>query len=416
MNTGTKIILWVLRITLPCLVIGAAVVLYLYIMKTAPEHKRKRPEERKVFVEAAQVHLQNTVVHVHATGTVIPVERVALKARVSGEVLELNPQFEPGEIIKKGEVIVKIDQADYLLDEKLAESKLVQAEYEYKLELGHQEVARHEWEILDNPENATELEKELTLRKPHLKRAKAGVESAKTNLERARLNLQRTSVSLPFDALVLSRNVSVGSQVTAQSELGVFVDASRFRIEAIIPFDQLGWIKLPSGGEAGASAEIRPSGGSNESVCWQGTVTGLVPEIESRGRMAQLLIDVENPLEGDVPLLLNSYVLASIASRELKNVFVIPSRAVHNGDLVYVVNKESRVVFKKIGTIWRDKEWVVTESGVEDGDMVIISEVPSAVPDMRVEVIKKDDPRLRPASGTASQQAGGQQSTESGTK
>jgi hypothetical protein len=103
--------------------------------------------------------------------------------------------------------------------------------------------------------------------------------------------------------------------------------------------------------------------------------------------MAQLLVDVENPLAGEVPLLLNSFVSVAIASRELKDVFVIPSQAVHNGEVVYVMNSESRVVFKRIAAVWRDKEWVVVESGLENGDILIVSDVPSAVPNMQVELL-----------------------------
>jgi len=385
MNKSANIIVWILRIALPVLVIYGAFLLYHYLLATAPEQMRKTPEERKVFVTALKMNPQSKVVRVRATGTVVPVERVALKARVAGEALKLHPEFEPGDIIKKGEVIVMIDQADYLLTEKLAQSQLVQAEYEYKLELGYQQVARHEWEMMDHNGTASELEKELTLRKPHLEKAEAGVAVARTNLEQVRLNLARTAVTLPFDALVLSRNLSVGSQVTAASELGVFVDASRFRVEVTVPFDQLDWIQMPSAGRPGTTVEIYPSGGSEDRPRWHGVVTGLAPEIESQGRMAQLLIEVQNPLAGEIPLLLNSFVSVAIASRELKDVFVIPSQAVHNGEVVYVINGESRVVFKTIVSIWRDKEWVVAVSGVDDGDILITSEVPAAVPNMRVE-------------------------------
>ena len=405
MNKTANVIIWLLRIILPCLVIFGAVQLFKYMQATAPEQKRKRPQERKVFVEAEQVNLQNKVVQVHATGTVVPVERVTLKARVAGESLKLHPKFEPGEIIKKGEVIVMIDRADYLLEEKLAESQLIQAEYEYKVELGYQEVARHEWEMIEDNENASELEKELSLRKPHLKRVEAAVASAKTNLEQVRLNLQRTSVSLPFDALVISRAISIGSQINAQSELGVFVDASKFRVEVTIPFDQLDWVQFPVNGNSGSPVEIRPSGGSNGSALWQGVVTGLVPEIESLGRMAQLLIDVEKPLQGKVPLLLNSFVSVAIASRELKAVFIIPSRSVHNGDTVYVMNGESRVVFKKIIALWRDKKWIVVESGLEPGDTLITSDVPSAVPNMKVELLQESGDRGQ-ESGDRDQESG----------
>ena len=391
MNNTENNFLWFLRITLPFLVIGGSVMLYRIMMGSAPEQEKKPPQERKVFVEVSRMQLQDKVVQLRATGTVVPVDRVVLKARVSGAVIEVNDQFEPGKIIRQGESIVRIDSTDYLLAERVLSSALVQAEYDYKVELGYQEVARHEWEMIDIKKDATELEEELTLRKPHLKRVKAKVEAAKANLEQARVNLKRVEVSLPFDALVIKRDISLGTQINTQSELGVLVDASTFRVEVTVPFDQLDWIKLPSGNNPGASVNIYPSGGSNGSALWQGTVSGLSPEIESRGRMVQLLIKVENPMEAEVPLLLNSFVSVEIASRKLENIFVVPAKAVHNGEIVYLMNSESRLAFKKIVTIWRDEEWVVATTGLEPGDMLITSDVPSAVPDMRVEEVRSQE-------------------------
>lgn len=384
MDIGTKALLWTLRIVLPCVLVYCAVILFGLIINSSPKQKRKPRGERKVYVETRTIKRQDKAVCVHATGKVVPVEEVALMARVSGEVVKLNPAFEPGEIIKKGEAIVHIDPADYLLAVKQAESALVEADYNYKVELGHQEVARYDWNLLDNKEDISELEKELTLRKPHLERVKASVESAKTALEQAKLNLSRTSISLPFDALVLNRNVSVGSQVNTQVDLGALVDASLFRVEVTLPVDRLRWIDFPSADKPGSDVDIRASGGLSANSGWKGVVSKLVPEIEEQGRMAQVLIDVNNPMAGDLPLLLNSFVSVSIVSRKLKDVFVIPTVAVHNGDIVYTVNGDSRISFCSIKPLWRDQEWVLTRTGLDDGQTLITTDVPSAVPNMKV--------------------------------
>ena len=220
---------------------------------------------------------------------------------------------------------------------------------------------------------------------------------------------------LPFDALVLNRAVSVGTQVNTQTELGVLVDASLFRVEVPLPVDRLEWIDFPGDNRKGAEVRIRASGGLSESAAWKGVVSKLIPEIEDQGRMAQVLIDVERPMEGDVPLLLNSFVSVAVSSRKLNDVFVIPSVAVHNGDIVYTVNGDSRISFRKIKPLWRDKEWVLTRSGVEQGQTLITTDVPSAVPNMKV--VKVQESRLRSASGTTpDKQASGVPSSPSGLR
>ena len=398
MNKGTGALLWILRVLLPCAIVYGAVSVYDHMISTEPEQERKPPEERKVFVQTREIKIQDKSVYIHATGKVVPVEEVSLQARVSGEIVHLNPAFEPGEIIKKGEAIVCIDPVDYQLAVKQAESALVDAEYNFKIEQGYQEVARHEWNLLDNKENVSQLEKDLSLRKPHLEKVKAGVESAKNALEQAKLNLSRTSISLPFDALVLNRAVSIGTQVNTQVDLGVLVDASLFRVEVTLPVDRLEWIDFPGDKKKGAEVLIRASGGLSENAAWNGFVSKLIPEIEDQGRMAQVLIDVKDPMTGDVPLLLNSFVSVAISSRELKDVFVIPLIAVHNGDVVYTVNNDSRISFQKIKPLWRDQDWVLTRSGVDQGQTLITTEVPSAVPNMKVVKVQE--------SGVRSQESG----------
>ncbi len=384
MNKFRSAVLWGLRIALPCAVVYGAILCYEHLIATAPQQSRAEPGERAVSVETRIINRRNALVRIQTTGTVVPVEEVVLQARVSGEVKKLNPNFEPGEIIPRGEVIVRLDRDDYRLAVRQAESELVQAEYNYQLELGYQNVARHEWELLENRDSISELEKTLTLRKPHLDKVKAGLESAQTALELAKLNLSRTEITLPFDALVLSRAVSVGSQVSTQSQMGVLVDATLFRVDATVAFDRLRWIDFPADGAPGAPVELYAAGELGDSVKWHGRVSNMVPEIESLGRMARVLIDVQNPMSGQIPLLLNSFVSVAIAGRELQNVFVLPSPAVHNGDVVYVVGDDSRIIFRTIDPIWRDAERVFTREGFENGDVIVTTDVPSAVPGMLI--------------------------------
>ena len=384
MNKFGNVILWIVRIVLPCAMVYGAIQFFEHLILTAPQQDRQDPAERAVTVETQIITRSNAVVRIQATGTVVPVEEVTLKARVSGEVEQINPRFEPGEIISQDEVILSIDRADYELALRQAQSALVQAEYEYKLELGYQQVARHEWELLENREDSSELERELTLRKPHLDKVKAGLESAQTALEQAELNLSRTEISLPFDALVLNRAVSVGTQVNTQSELGVFVDAALFRVDVTVPPDRLNWIDFPEHARQGAPVQIFASGELGGMAQWSGQVSKLVPTIESRGRMARVLIDVADPMRSDPPLLLNSFVSVIIEGRELSDIFVLPSKAVHNGDVVYVAGADSRIAFHTVKPIWRDSNWVFVRDGLENGDVIVATDVPAAVPGMLI--------------------------------
>ena len=121
-----------------------------------------------VVVQVETVQPSAYQIVVTAMGTVIPDREIVLKPRVSGEIVEIHPEFTEGGILKKGMKVLQIDPKDYELNLAQKQSAVTDAEYALKLELGHQEVAKREWELLNGTNPAQDMEKELALRKPHL--------------------------------------------------------------------------------------------------------------------------------------------------------------------------------------------------------------------------------------------------------
>ncbi len=77
-----------------------------------------------------------------------PVEDVIISARVGGEVVRRAPAFVPGGFVKKGEVLLQIDPADYRNNLELRQSELLQAQTELDVEMGRQEVAQQDLELV----------------------------------------------------------------------------------------------------------------------------------------------------------------------------------------------------------------------------------------------------------------------------
>ena len=140
---------------------------------------------------------------------------------------------------------------------------MTDAEYAMKLELGHQAVAKREWELLNKGKPAQDMEKELALRQPHLNKVRANLAAAEAELKTAMLDLERTQIRAPFNAMVLSKSVDLGSQVTLQETLAELVGTDTYRIQVSIPVERLEWIQTPSqAGDPGSKARI---------ICGQGS-------------------------------------------------------------------------------------------------------------------------------------------------
>jgi RND family efflux transporter MFP subunit len=394
-STGQRLKQGVLGVLIIAMGIGGAA----YFNRTAPRADKRPPKVVAPLVEVATVEPGRHQVVVTAMGTVTPARSLSLESRVTGEVVRMHPEFQIGGLLRAGEAALQIDPGDYELAVTRAESAVVEAEYALKLEGGRQEIARREWAILNGDKPADPLDKELALRQPHLRKAQADLTSARANLKQARLNLERTRITVPFNAVVRSRNVELGSQVTTQEKLADLVGADAYWIEVSIPVDRLRWIAIPRrAGEPGAAVQVHNQNGTRVS----GQVIRLLSDLEAEGRMARLLVEVRNPLgddpasEAHPPLILGEYVRVAIQGRALDNVYRIPRTALRDNARIWIARDDETLQIREVAPLWRDADYVLLQEGLAPGERLIISDLTAAVDGMAVQ--ERPDARLQPAA------------------
>lgn len=368
--------LWILFI---CIALPAlAIIIASVLVATAPKAEKKRPPKSAALVEVKALEPTDETVVLELAGTVTPAEEVLLRARVSGEVVSISPHFIEGGLLDKGEEAVLIDPVDYELALTAANSALETARFNYKLELGRQDVAQREWDMLKT-DDATEQEKELALRIPHLAASKAALEAAEATLANAALDLGRTTIRAPFNAIVISRNVNTGSQASLQDVLASLAGTDAYWVLVSIPVDRLEWVEIP-----GSTARITsPSGAVRE-----GHVIKLLADLEQKGRMARLLIEVSDPLclrpenAERKPLLIGEYVRADVSGRELQQVYSIPRKALHNNGDIWIATQDNTLDIRPVDVLWRDGQRILVRDGIREGERLIVSDLTAPVQGM----------------------------------
>ncbi|NCC26362.1 MAG: efflux RND transporter periplasmic adaptor subunit, partial [Deltaproteobacteria bacterium] len=324
--------LWVriLRVVLPIVILAAGALGARYYIQNKPTAKKGQAKKTVQLVEVLTVSRGPARVVLPVMGTVIPARSLDLKAQVSGRVEWMDPALDSGGALSRGEVILRLDPADHRLAVQTREAALAKAKADLELELGHQQVARRELEIVASGVDEAMEETALALRQPQLQKIKAEVAQAETALAQARLDLERTTVRAPFDALVLERFVDIGSEVGSRERLASLVGRNEFRIQASVPTGWLAWMDIPGqGADTGSPAVVSAKPRSGE---WKATVFRLLPGVEDNGRMARVLLTVPDPFGGpDGALLLDDFVRVRIVGRELTDVAVLPRKALRDG-------------------------------------------------------------------------------------
>ncbi|ACL71472.1 Multidrug resistance efflux pump-like protein [Thioalkalivibrio sulfidiphilus HL-EbGr7] len=138
-------------------------------------------------------------------------ERLELGTPVSGMVTRVNA--EPGQRVKRGDVLVQLDDRGLRAYVEEAEAQVK------RLELARDE-AKLEYERQQEMFDRTLIsQRDLSLAQIGFAMADAEFVAAKARLTRARLDLEYSRVRAPFDGLVLARHVRVGQAVNNELQV-----------------------------------------------------------------------------------------------------------------------------------------------------------------------------------------------------
>lgn len=386
----------VLKIVLPLLIIGLGLAGSRWIYKTRPKAKKAKPPQMAPLVRTQKLKAVNYEVRIPAMGQVVPAREITLSSKVSGEVISVSPRFIPGGRVEKGQEILRIDPRDYRLEVTRAEADVAEARYSLRVEQGKQNVARREWKLLQEEKVAGRIDPALALRKPHLRKARANLSRAEAGLEQARLNLKRTRIKAPFNAIVKSKNVDMGSQVAARGELAALVDTDHFWIRAAVPSDRLKWFDTPvKSSGTGAVVDVNKINGSPAGDR-QGRVVRLLPDLEEKSLMAGVLIRVKDPLNLESssnrpPLLLGSFVRLSIRGRTLENVIPIPREAWRDQGRIWLATPDGRLDIRSPHPLWKGIENIYIPAEMDRGLRLITSDIPAPVQGMKLKIASEEN-------------------------
>ncbi|MAO59848.1 MAG: efflux transporter periplasmic adaptor subunit [Alcanivorax sp.] len=361
----------------------AGIALMVLIFKTEPTATRRDvAKETAMLVEVTAAEGGTFRPRIEVIGRVVPAREVALSARVGGRGIEQSDAFEPGGRVGEGELLLRLDPADYETTLRQRRSELEQARADLELEQGRQSVARQDFELLG--EDLDQGNRALVLRQPQLKQARARVEAAEATLRRARLDLQRTRLTAPFDAQILSRAVTRGSQINAGDALARLVATDRYWVEASVPLSRLRWLRFAEDeGEDGAPVTLRQDAIWGAARHRQGRLRRLVGELDDAARLARVLITVDDPLaleapEGTPALMLGAFVRTLIEGRELRDVVRLERGLVRRDDTVWVMT-DGALDIRSVKVLLRDAGHAYIAEGLEPGDRVVRTDLATVV-------------------------------------
>ncbi|MBB3140204.1 efflux RND transporter periplasmic adaptor subunit [Halomonas organivorans] len=275
-------------------------------------------------------------------GTLAANESVTLSATVTDTVSAIN--FEGGERVKRGEVLVELSDAEE--QAALREAQALRVERQNAVD------------------RLSQLQSRNLAPRADVEDSRAQLQQVDATLQGLRARLENYRVKAPFDGVVGVRDISVGTLVTPGTELVTLDDVSRMKLDFEIPEVQLG--SLTEGLAVTATTAAYPDRVFEGDV---GTIDSRVDPV-SRSIAVRALID--NPDQRLRPGMLMRVTIA----RRPRQALVIPESAVvpeGQRQRVWVITsrEDGSVERRDISVGERRRGEVEVTEGLTAGELVV---------------------------------------------
>ncbi|MBD3345878.1 MAG: efflux RND transporter periplasmic adaptor subunit [Chitinivibrionales bacterium] len=384
------------RFLIPLVITAAAIFIafMLVILRKAPPRAQQARQAVPVNVITVYPDTQQLTLRVY--GTVKPAREVTILPQVGGKIIWVSPDFVPGGIVRANDRIVVIDSSEYVVAFREARASLQQARAQYEQELGQQEIARREWELFSDRLDTT-ADTSLALRKPQLQTARAAINAAEARVQRARLNLDRTRIEAPFNGFVRNEDADVGQLVDPQSSIGVIIGTDRYWVQVTVPEEDIPYVSIPGiNADTGSAVMIRHVVDGKE-IIRKGRVEKLFGDLEPQGRMAQVLVVIENPtgirdvadtIQTFQPLLVDAFVEVYIRGPHRGGLYALPREALRDNENVFLFGTDSTLLVVKPTIFWRAPDTIYIDQGLNPGDNVITSTIATPIEGMDLRLLQ----------------------------
>ncbi len=304
------------------------------------------------------------------TGSVQPERNADLRAEVSAVVMQV--MKENGESVKKGDVLVRLDET--AIRDSLGSAEEASRAAKQTLEQSERNFQRMQTLRTSGMASAQSLE-DAEIRRNN---AQSDLAAANTRAALARQQLQRTLVRAPFDGIVSERKVSNGDTAQIGKELIKVIDPASMRFEGLVSADKIGVVKL------GQVVRFRINGYPGQEFV--GKIKRVDPAADAVTRQVAVLVEFADK---SLPRVAGLYAEGRVEAASVVVLMLPESALVQSGDKAYAWRLKDKILQKvALGMGQRDArsgQWEV-RSGLALGERVMRSPSPSFVDGQKVEL------------------------------
>lgn len=346
------------RVKLILVVAVIVVVAFLFALPKINSSDKSAPVQSNIDaslpVKAHIVKSEKLANNVITSGTIMANEEVELRSEESGKIT--NIFFREGSSVKKGDLLVKINDAE--LQAQLEKAKfnlklLEDREYRQRVLLEREAISQEDYDFSLNELNVV-----------------------KADIELVKAQIEKTEIRAPFDGVIGLKNVSEGSFVNSSNIIATLQNINPIKIDFSIPEKYAGSVKV------GDSINFTIVG-TDES--YSGKVYAIEPKIDPLTRTLKIRAVYSNPSREILP---GSFADVQLSLKEINDALMIPTHSIVpelKGQKVFLF-KNGQAFSQKVEIGIRTDQRVQITNGLNEQDTLITSGILQIRPGMPVEI------------------------------
>lgn len=345
-------------------------------LTTTASLAQQAPPPSVVIAPAKMMDLRQSV---DFTGRIVAVQKVDMRARVSGFLEKIN--FTEGQKVAAGTVLYEVEDGSYRAAVQQIDGSLAATQAAHDLAVIERDRQKQLFASNTTPQSKVDIAE------AQLKKAEADLVSLEGSKAKAELDLSYTRITAPFDGVVGLTTADVGALVGPDS--GALVTLTRLDpIYVQFPVATALLLEYREGVKSG-----KYTGGANVAITLPGGMAypgrGTIDFIASNVSQGTDTVIVRAKFDNaDSTLLDGTLVRVNLEQEEKQEVLAIPEQAIQRdqqGAFVMVVGADSKVELRRVDVARSTRGQAVVSKGLKEGENVITDGVGKVRPGATVD-------------------------------
>ena len=365
-----------------------------------------KPAETPLPVRVATSKIDDLIIKLRSPGEAVTNRKIVIKSEVSGVIKNLG--VVESQKVKKGDLLLGIDDETYALDVERTEAErlkvlselLLEKQFDEGLQSGEGTQGLQETEFYKKFEKAKDLfqqglitqaefereskEYEYALiqsgaKKEEIMAATKRLTQTEIDLRQKRMELLKTKIKAPFGGIITNIKVAPGEHISSGQELFTLVNIDRIQVHAKVLESEVGKMKV------GREVDLKFSAYSDK--IFKGRVRAISPIINPSDKTCNVIVDVGNPEEEIKP---GMHAEVEIAAEIYEDRLLIPQDAVlsRSGRKLAFVFIDGVAKWRYLEIGLENEDYAEVLDGIKEGDLVLIEGHFTLAHDAKVRIIE----------------------------